>query len=186
MGAESLHGETSNNPLYQLAQEHQLLDIDDRKINELLFPPIELFLSSNKILLPTSIFDIPRDESLDFVTRSNCCLLVGESDRDDCYHDEDTESIDEDVIDEIRKIYDEILEKQVPTYPYENYPDLSLGEFVSAEFEQYIEMKKSTLDNDEIDERRKVIDWLSKSHPYLNMISCNKLTDVSVQGMNSR
>ena len=33
LGAECLHGETSNNPLYQLAEEHQLIDIDDRKIN---------------------------------------------------------------------------------------------------------------------------------------------------------
>lgn len=108
---------------------------------------------------------------------------LGGSDRDGCYHDEDTESIDEDVIDEMRKIYDEILEKKVPTYPYENYPDLSLGEFVSAEFEQYINLKKLTLDNEEIDERRKVIDWLTKHHPYLNTIGCNRLTDVSVQGI---
>jgi hypothetical protein len=106
------------------------------------------------------------------------------SDRDDCYHDEDAESIDEDVIDEIRKIYDEILEKKVPTYPYENYPDLSLGEFITAEFDQYIKLKKLTLENDELDERQKVINWLTKQHPYLNTISCNKLTDVSVQGKN--
>jgi len=59
---------------------------------------------------------------------------------------------------------------------------LSLGEFISAEFEQYIEVKKLSLDEDELDERRKVIDWLTKQHPYLNTISCNKLTDVSVQG----
>lgn len=109
-------------------------------------------------------------------------FVIGGSDRDDCYHDEDAESIDEDVIDEIRKIYDEMLEKKVPTYPYENYPDLSLGEFMTAEFDQYIKLKKLTLENDELDERRKVIDWLTKQHPYLNTISCNKLTDVSVQG----
>jgi hypothetical protein len=70
----------------------------------------------------------------------------------------------------------------VPTYPYENYPDLSLGEFISAEFDQYIKLKELTLDKDELDERQKVIDWLTKQHPYLNTISCNKLTDVSVQG----
>ncbi|CAF2827921.1 unnamed protein product [Rotaria sp. Silwood2] len=138
LGAESLHGELLNNPLYQLAEEHRLIDIDDKG-----------------------------------------------SDRDDCYHDEDAESIDEDVVDEVRKVYDEILEKKVPTYPYENYPDLSLGEFISAEFEQYITMKKLTLDKDELDEQQKVIDWLSKQHPYLNTIGCNKLTDVSVQGWNS-
>jgi hypothetical protein len=32
LGTESLHGEISNNPLYQLAEEHQLIDIDDSKI----------------------------------------------------------------------------------------------------------------------------------------------------------
>lgn len=32
LGAESLHGEISNNPLYQLAEEHHLIDIDDSKI----------------------------------------------------------------------------------------------------------------------------------------------------------
>lgn len=138
LGCEVLHGEVSNNPLFQLAEEYHLVDVDDRG-----------------------------------------------SDRDDCYHDEDAESIDEDVIDEVRKVYDEILEKKVPTYPYENYPDLSLGDFISAEFEQYIEMKKLSLDKDELDERRKVIDWLAKQHPYLSAISCNKLTDVSVQGWNS-
>ncbi|CAF1158250.1 unnamed protein product [Rotaria sordida] len=138
LGSESLHGDILNNPLYQLAEEHHLIDIDDKG-----------------------------------------------SDRDDCYHDEDAESIDEDVIDEVRKIYDEILEKKVPTYPYENYPDLSLGEFISAELEQYIKMKTLTLDKDEIDEQQKVINWLSKQHPYLNAIGCNKLTDVSVQGWNS-
>ncbi len=109
-------------------------------------------------------------------------FVLEESDRDDCYHDEDAESIDEDIIDEIQQIYDEILEKKVPTYPYENYPDLSLGDFVSAEFEQYIQLKKLTLDENELDELEKVIDWLTKQHPYLNTISCNKLTDVSVQG----
>ena len=107
---------------------------------------------------------------------------VGGSDRDECYHDEDAESIDEDVVDEMRRIYDEILEKKVPTYPYENYPDLSLGEFVSAEFEQYLQMKLLTLDQEEIDERRKVIHWLNKQHPHLTNVASNKLTDVSVQG----
>lgn len=109
-------------------------------------------------------------------------LCVGGSDRDECYHDEDAESIDEDVVDEMRRIYDEILEKKVPTYPYENYPDLSLGEFVSAEFEQYLQMKMATLDQDEIDERRKVLHWLNKQHPHLTTLAANKLTDVSVQG----
>ena len=104
------------------------------------------------------------------------------SDRDDCYHDEDAESIDEDTIDEIRTIYDEVLEKKLPTYPYENYPDLSLGEFIVAEFEQYLKLKESTLDTEELDERQKVIDWLGKQHPYLKSIACNQLTDVSVQG----
>ncbi|CAF5040453.1 unnamed protein product [Rotaria magnacalcarata] len=32
LGAESLHGEISNNPLYRLAEEHHLIDIDDSKI----------------------------------------------------------------------------------------------------------------------------------------------------------
>ncbi len=109
-------------------------------------------------------------------------FVIGGSDRDDCYHDEDAESIDEDVIDEVRKIYDEILEKRVPTYPYENYPDLSLGEFIAAEFDEYIQLKKLTLDKDELNERQKVIDWLGKQHLYLNKIGCNKLTDVSIQG----
>jgi hypothetical protein len=107
------------------------------------------------------------------------------SDRDDCYHDEDAESIDEDTIDEIRTIYDEILEKKLPTYPYENYPDLSLGEFIMAEFEQYLKLKELTLDTEEVDERQKVIDWLGKQHPYLKSIACNQLTDVSVQGKTS-
>ncbi|UJR27805.1 hypothetical protein I4U23_009074 [Adineta vaga] len=138
LGVESLHGDRTNNPLYQLAEENHLLDIDDRG-----------------------------------------------SDRDDCYHDEEAESIDEDVVDEIRKIYDEILEKKVPTYPYENYPDLSLGEFIWAEFDQYMTFKKSALEKDELDERQKVIDWLHKQHPYLDTIGCNRLTDVSVQGWNS-
>ncbi|CAF4990219.1 unnamed protein product, partial [Rotaria socialis] len=80
-------------------------------------------------------------------------LAAGGSDRDDCYHDEEAESIDEDVIDEVRKVYDEILEKKVAAYPYENYPDISLGEFVSAEIEQYIKIKNVTLDKDELDEQ---------------------------------
>lgn len=109
-------------------------------------------------------------------------FFVEGSDRDDCYHDEEAESIDEDVIDEVRKVYDDILEKKVPTYPYENYPDLSLGEFISSEIEQYIKLKKLKLDEDELDEREKVFDWLSKQHPYINTLSSNKLTDVSVQG----
>ncbi|CAF5094330.1 unnamed protein product, partial [Rotaria magnacalcarata] len=46
-------------------------------------------------------------------------------------------------------------------------------------------IKKVILDKDELDEQQKVIDWLSKQHPYLNTIGCNKLTDVSVQGWNS-
>lgn len=32
LGVDVLHGESSNNPLYQLAEEHQLIDIDDRKM----------------------------------------------------------------------------------------------------------------------------------------------------------
>jgi thioredoxin reductase len=32
LGAESLNGEISNNPLYQLAEQSHLLDIDDSKI----------------------------------------------------------------------------------------------------------------------------------------------------------
>jgi hypothetical protein len=32
LGPESLDGEISNNPLYQLADEHHLIDIDDSKI----------------------------------------------------------------------------------------------------------------------------------------------------------
>lgn len=31
LGAESLDGEIANNPLYQLAEEHHLVDIDDSK-----------------------------------------------------------------------------------------------------------------------------------------------------------
>ena len=56
------------------------------------------------------------------------------------------------------------------------------GEFVSAEFEQYLQMKMATLDQDEIDERRKVLHWLNKQHPHLTTLASNKLTDVSVQG----
>ncbi|UJR21809.1 hypothetical protein I4U23_024887 [Adineta vaga] len=135
LGTELLQGNSTNNPLYQLAEEHHLFDQSD------------------------SGFD-----------------------RDDCYHDEDGESIDEDIINEIRTIYDEILEKKVPTYPYENYPDLSLGEFILTEFDQYFQLKKVALDKNEIDQREKVIDWLSKQHPILNGIGCEKLMDVSVQG----
>ena len=109
-------------------------------------------------------------------------LLLDGLDRDDCYHDEDGESIDEDIINEIRTIYDEILEKKVPTYPYENYPDLSLGEFILAEFDQYLQLKKVSLDKNEIDQREKVVDWLGKQHPVLNTIGSEQLTDVSVQG----
>jgi hypothetical protein len=104
-------------------------------------------------------------------------LKIDGSDRDDCYHDEDGESIDEDVINEIEKIYNNILEKKVPTYPYENYSDISLGEFLSKEFNQYLQF-----DKDEFHEKEKVIHWLRKQHSYLNRISCDKLTDVSVQG----
>ena len=82
----------------------------------------------------------------------------------------------------MRRIYDEILEKKVPTYPYENYPDLSLGEFISAEFEHYFKLNTANLDSEELDQRRKVLHWLDKQHPYLNTIACNKLADVSVQG----
>ncbi len=32
LGTETLHGGISNNPLYQLAEEHNLIDIDDSKI----------------------------------------------------------------------------------------------------------------------------------------------------------
>jgi hypothetical protein len=32
LGTESLDGEMPNNPLYQLAEEHHLIDIDDSKI----------------------------------------------------------------------------------------------------------------------------------------------------------
>ncbi|CAF3912273.1 unnamed protein product [Adineta steineri] len=138
LGVESLHGDTTNNPLYQLANQYQLLDNNHR-----------------------------------------------ESDRDDCYHDEDGESIDEDVIDEIRDVYDEILEKKVAAYPYENYPDISLGEFISSEFHQYLTLKKPLLDEDEVDEREKVINWLTKQHPYLNTIGSNQLNHLSVQGWNS-
>jgi hypothetical protein len=109
-------------------------------------------------------------------------LYIDEFDRDDCYHDEDGESIDDDVINEIRKIYDEILEKKVPTYPYLNYPDLSLDIFLSTEFNQYLQLQKLLFDKNEINQREKVIKWLSKQHPYLNMIGCDKLTEVSVQG----
>ncbi len=31
LGNESLHGEISNNPLYQLADEHHLIEIDESK-----------------------------------------------------------------------------------------------------------------------------------------------------------
>ncbi|CAF0719718.1 unnamed protein product [Adineta ricciae] len=135
LGTELLQGNSSNNPLFQLAEGQHLLDQNDDGL-----------------------------------------------DRDDCYHDEDGESIDEDIINEIRTIYDEILEKKVPTYPYENYPDLSLGEFILAEFDQYLQLKKVSLDKNEIDQREKVIDWLGKQHPVLNTIGSEKLTDVSVQG----
>ncbi|CAF1127976.1 unnamed protein product [Adineta steineri] len=138
LGTEILQGDQSNNPLYQLADEHHLIDYSNN-----------------------------------------------EFDRDDCFHDEDGESIDEDIINEIRTIYDEILKKKVPTYPYENYPDSSLGEFISTELDQYVQSKKVSLEKNEIDQIEKVIDWLSKQHSYLNTIGCEKLTDVSVQGWNS-
>ena len=32
LGAEYLHGDLSNNPLYQLAEEYNLIDINDSKI----------------------------------------------------------------------------------------------------------------------------------------------------------
>jgi len=47
---------------------------------------------------------------------------------------------------------------------------------------QYLELKQSSFDKDEINEREKAIDWLNKRHPLLNMIGCGKLNDVSVQG----
>jgi hypothetical protein len=119
---------------------------------------------------------------LSIVTDYEHCFWIDGFDRDDCYHDEDGESIDEDNINEIRTIYNDILEKKLPTYPYENYPDLSLGEFISEEFDQYLQLKKLTIEKDEINQKEKVIDWLSKQHPYLNTIGCEKLTDVSVQG----
>jgi hypothetical protein len=103
-------------------------------------------------------------------------------DRDDCYHDEDGESIDDDIINEIEKIYDDILKKQIPTYPYEHYPDVSLGEFLTTELNQYLQLKKISFDKDELYQRKKVLKWFRKHHSYLNMISCEKLTDVSVQG----
>jgi hypothetical protein len=108
---------------------------------------------------------------------SNLFLFVDEFDRDDCYHDEDGESIDEDVINEIRKIYDKILEKKIPTYP-----DLSLGEFLSTESDHYLQLKQFVFHQDEINQREKVFHWLNKQHSYLNLIGCEKLTEVSVQG----
>jgi hypothetical protein len=109
-------------------------------------------------------------------------LSIDEFDRDDCYHDEDSESIDEDIINKFRVIYNEILEKKIPTYPYENYPDVSLGEFLSVEFNHYLQSKNLSLNRNEFNQKDKVIHWLNKQHPYLNMISCENLTDVSVQG----
>ncbi|CAF4425396.1 unnamed protein product, partial [Adineta steineri] len=82
-------------------------------------------------------------------------------------------------------VYDEILEKKVAAYPYENYPDISLGEFISSEFHQYLTLKKPLLGEDEVDEREKVINWLTKQHPYLNTIGSNQLNHLSVQGWNS-
>ena len=70
----------------------------------------------------------------------------------------------------------------MPIYPYENYPDLSLGEFISTEFHQYLQAKKLSFEDDEVNQKEKVIDWMSKQHPYLNTIGCEKLTDVSIQG----
>ncbi len=109
-------------------------------------------------------------------------FLIDEFDRDDCYHDEDGESIDEDIINKFRTIYNEILEKIIPTYPYENYPDVSLGEILTTELNQYLQLKKLSLDKNEFNHKEKVLHWLNKQHPHLNMIGCEKLTDVSVQG----
>ena len=79
-------------------------------------------------------------------------------------------------------VYDEVLEKIVPTYPYENYPDVSLGDFLSSELNHYLKAKQITIDRNEFNQKDKVIRWLNKQHPYLNMIGSEKLTDVSVQG----
>jgi hypothetical protein len=58
-----------------------------------------------------------------------------------------------------------------------------LGEVISTEFDQYLELKKLSFDQNELDQRHKVINWLCKQHPYLNTIGCDKLIDVSVQGI---
>lgn len=108
------------------------------------------------------------------------------SDRDGCYHDESGQSIDEDTINEIEQIYQEILEKKIPTYPYENYPDISLGELIGTEMNEYLRMNKSSLDDEELNQREIVIDWFTKQHQCLSMIGCEKLSDVSVQGERER
>jgi len=137
LGADMFHGQTSNNPLYDLAEQNHLIE------------------------------------------------QIDEYERDNCYHDENGQSIDEDLINEIKEIFDEILEKKIPTYPYENYPYISLGEFLSTELNDYLQVTRAALDDDEINQREKVIDWFSKQHSCLNMIGCEKLIDVSVQGWNS-
>lgn len=160
LGAKSFEGEVSNNPVYRLAAESKLIDSEESELIE------ELNLG---------FWSFEEQKNVSFFISA---LL----DRDECYHDEDAESIDEDVIDEIRQIYDEILEKKIPTYPYENYPDISLGDFISAEFEEYFQMKKPRLDQNDIDERRRVIHWLNKKHPFFSSIPSNNLNEVSVQG----
>lgn len=134
LGADMFHGQISNNPLYNLAEQNQLIE------------------------------------------------EIDQYERDSCYHDENGQSIDDDLINEIKEIFDEILEKKIPTYPYENYPDISLGEFLNTELNDYLQLTRSSLDDEEINQREKIIDWFSKQHPSLSMIGCEKLIDVSVQG----
>ena len=103
-------------------------------------------------------------------------------DRDAHYHDEDAQSIDEDIINESRKIYEENFQRKMPCYPYENYPDMSLGEFLSRDINHYLQVKKFSLNQREFHRREKVMHWLEKEHHAFHMLTSEKLTDVSLQG----
>lgn len=70
----------------------------------------------------------------------------------------------------------------MPSYPYENYPDISLGEFLSTDINHYLQLKKCSLNSKEYIRREKVIHWLEKEHQAFQMLSSDKLTDVSLQG----
>ncbi|CAF0753078.1 unnamed protein product [Didymodactylos carnosus] len=117
------------------------------------------------------IYDLAEDNNLidDVDTDSD--------EKDDYFHDQDGESIDEDLVDEIQNAYDEIIDK-VNSYPVKHYPDLSLGEFICAEVDNYLVKHR-----DDINRSKQVFDWLMKEEQA--NIGCNRLTDVSIQGWNA-